>query len=942
MAKEKGFYQEAGLDVTLQAYRDGLNTVDAVLSGDSTFGIGRAALIAQYAEGKEISLLAAIYQSSPHILMALASSNINSLSDFEGKRVMMHHDAFETASIDAMILSGKIDKEKLHYVKYTYNLDSLINGDVDLYAGYISNEPYLLKERGVKYKLFYPAEYGFDFYEDILFTSQKNVRLNEEMVEKFKEASLKGWRYAFNHIEESVDVILKKYNRQHKSKNALLQEAKILKKLAYYKDRMLGEIKKEKLQRIYDVYHLMGLVTKSANLDSLIFTYNQFTKEEREYLKRKKEIKICVLPDSRPYSAIEDGKYVGVGAQILELTKKEIEIKYTLVPTSSWVESLKKGENRECDLLPIAAKTPSREYFFNFTTPYHREPLVIVTKNDKSYIIDFETELDKTFSIVQGHSFIELLKRKYPSVHLVEVKNTQEGLDGVVRGKYYGHIDVLLGAAYALKNMRSSNLQIAGQFDKKVAVSFAVRKDDAMLFSIFEKLALSLKPSQLQSILNKWVQINYTQEVHFKYLNEVVILFTFILLLFLLKHYILNKKNEKLQMLQSEILKINRTLEERIAHAVADLEKAQEIAKIGSWVFEVQSKKLECSKETYRIFGLEMDANIEDTYAFFISRFHPEDRERVVAEYEESLKEQQSEHSAEHRLLLDDGSVKYVIEKTKTDFDAHGEAVISYGTIQDITESVLIKEEIRRRDNYLLQKSRLVQLGEMLSMIAHQWKQPLSAIAATQMMIKSTVELEKYNLADKGERKAFIKFLDERLDKIELYVKNLSKTIQNFSNFYKPHTKASSLNFDMVITKSFTLIDESLKAKNIVVDFDLNANVTLSLHENEFMQVILNIITNAKDQLCEKEIKNPNIEIRSFYDAKEVFLEIEDNAGGIADEDIGRVFDPYFSTKLEKNGTGLGLYMSKMIINEYHSGILEVENGKDGAIFRIKMKREEV
>lgn len=124
---------------------------------------------------------------------------------------------------------------------------------------------------------------------------------------------------------------------------------------------------------------------------------NFLTKEEIKYLKNKKEIKICVLPNSLPYSAIENGEYVGIGSEILKLTKKNIDISYKLVDTVTWIESFKKGKNKECDLLPIASKTPSREYFFNFTTPYHYEPLVIVTDKDKNFIVEFKTVIDKTF-----------------------------------------------------------------------------------------------------------------------------------------------------------------------------------------------------------------------------------------------------------------------------------------------------------------------------------------------------------------------------------------------------------------------------------------------------------------------------------------------------------------------------------------------------------------
>jgi len=938
MAKEKGFYKEKGLELTIQPYKRGVNTLEAVLEGRSTFGIGRSSLISASSHGKKISLIAAIYQSSPLVMIALKSSNIQTLSDFKGKKLMMTRDAIETASLDAMIMSANVDRNTLKYLHHSFDINSLISGKTDLYAGYISNEPYILQKKGIEYKLFYPQEYGFDFYEDILFTSQENVKKDPQQVKDFKEASLKGWAYAFEHIDESVEFIYKHYNSQKKSKKLLLEEARELKKLAYYQTSELGELDVNKLQRIYDVYRLMGLVKNPLDLEDLIFSDNKFTKEERAYLKKKGAIKICVLPNSKPYSAIVDGEYVGVGSQILSLTQKELDIEYQLVPTSSWMESLKKGINKECDLLPIAAETPSRKHFFNFTTPYYDEALVVVTKKDKNYIIDFKTVLDKTFSIVKGHSFIEELQIKYPSIKLEQVAKTEDGLRGVQEGKYYGHIDVLIGAAYGIKAMDGNSLQISGQFDKKIEVSFAVRKDDPILFTIFEKLSNSLKPSQLQNILNEWVKINYTHGIHFKYVVEGVIFFLFLILLFLFKTYILNKKNEKLESLQQEIMEINENLETRVAQAVSDLEKAQSIAKMGSWILEVKTLHLKWSKETYRIF--EVDTHqVKNLYQSCIDKLHPDDRDSMITSYQNALSAGKN-YESKHRLLMDDGRIKYVLEKCETQYDADGKGIISYGTVQDITESVLLQEDIQKKDAYLLQQSRLAQMGEMLSMIAHQWKQPLSAISSTQITLKTTIELEKYNLADEKERKDFLHFLDVRLDKIALYVQNLSKIIKDFSNFYKPHNEAKLVSVDTVIMSAYELIQETLSSSEIEMVFDLEANSFIYMHENEFMQVLLNIITNAKEQLIDKGIQSPTIILRSFVENENIVIEVEDNAGGIESETIDKIFDPYFSTKLAKNGTGLGLYMSKIIINEYHKGDLSATNCVGGALFKITIPRE--
>ena len=937
MAKEKGFYTKAGLNVEIKEFAYGNNVVKDVLESKSEYGVGRSSLIKFRTEGKKIVLLSAIFQSSPIVLIALKSSNINTISDFEGKKFMMTETLVETASIHAMITSAKVDENSFTKKKHNFDLQELIDSKVDLYAGYVSNEPFILKQKNIPYKLFYPSENGFDFYSDILFTSEKELEKHPLRVKKFRDASLEGWKYAFEHIEESAQLIYKKYNPHNKSLDALRFEAEELKKLALKDGVKLGEINTNKLERIYDVYKLMGLTKSSLDTDEFLYKETIFSKEEREYLRDKKEIKICVHPNSKPYSAIENGKYIGIGSQILELVKKEIEIPYKLVDTSSWMDSILKGKNRECDLLPIATKTPSREHFFKFTTPYHSEPLVVVTNDDKNYIVDFEAVLNHTFSIVKGHAYIKELKNKYPNIKLKLVDTTQSGLLGVKDLKYYGHIDVLMGAAYGMKKIPHNNFQISGQFPAKIDVSFGIRKDDKILYDIFEKIALNLKPSDLQNMIDDWVLINYHQEKNFIYLYETFLFILFISIIFFLRQNILKKKNSELELLQDKLKAANKNLALRVSEATYELERAQEVAKIGSWIFNNREGSLKWSKETYNIFGLEQ--GVEYLHADFIQRIHPDDKEKVEDAYRVSLAEKKG-YSIEHRILMDDGSIKYILETCETTFDEEGRALISHGTAQDITSSVMAKLELKKKDAFMLQQSRLAQMGEMLSMIAHQWKQPLTAIGTIGIALKAILELEKYDLNDAAQRKDFLDYLETRLDKIALYVQNLSQTITDFSDFYKPNKQAILLDVNDVIDKAYSLVEDKMKSSMIEVEFNLELNSKIMMHENEFMQVILNIINNASEQLIQNKISSPKIIISDFMKEQRLHITIEDNAGGIDESIMDEIFEPYSSTKLEKNGTGLGLYMSKTIIKDYHNGDIYAKNNDLGAIFTIVLDKQ--
>ena len=414
--------------------------------------------------------------------------------------------------------------------------------------------------------------------------------------------------------------------------------------------------------------------------------------------------------------------------------------------------------------------------------------------------------------------------------------------------------------------------------------------------------------------------VNHIHSEHFwEFLLSILFSIIFI---FVIGHYILKKKNNQ--------------LEAKVAEVIYDLEKAQSVAKIGSWVYDLKNNKLRWSKEIYSMF--EVDIGDDNLYEKFINRVHPDDRETLEEAYRLSLKNQTG-YSLEHRLLMDDGSIKYVLENCVSSFEEDGIPKVSRGTVQDITEATLIKIELKEKDAYMFQQARLAQMGEMLSMIAHQWRQPLAAISSNNISIKTVLELEVYNLKDDKEQKDFLNFVYGSLHKTTTYLQNLSNTITNFSNFYKPNREFTSENVDAVILKAYNLVADSLSSEEIEVEFKLESNNEFMMHENEFMQVILNIIYNAKDQLIQNSIENPIIRIDSSFINNELCINIADNAGGIGEENIDKIFDPYYSTKLEKNGTGLGLYMSKIIIKDYHGGDIYAKNSNNGAIFTIRIKK---
>jgi len=242
--------------------------------------------------------------------------------------------------------------------------------------------------------------------------------------------------------------------------------------------------------------------------------------------------------------------------------------------------------------------------------------------------------------------------------------------------------------------------------------------------------------------------------------------------------------------------------------------------------------------------------------------------------------------------------------------------------LQKIVEEKV--KEVRNKDKILMQQSKMAAMGEMIGAIAHQWRQPLNSLALNIQMLE--------HLKDEMDEQQLKEFIQKNMQTIKF----MSNTIDDFRNFFRKDKTKVIFDIKDTIEKTLNLQKAQLENRHIKLITNLE-NAKVKGFKNEFMQVILNLISNARDVIEEKKIQNPVIEISSFVKDGYVYVTVKDNAGGIPDEIKDRIFEPYFTTKEEGKGTGLGLYMSKEII-ERMDGSIEVENEKDGAKFIIKLK----
>ncbi len=236
-------------------------------------------------------------------------------------------------------------------------------------------------------------------------------------------------------------------------------------------------------------------------------------------------------------------------------------------------------------------------------------------------------------------------------------------------------------------------------------------------------------------------------------------------------------------------------------------------------------------------------------------------------------------------------------------------------------------EELARQEQLLIRQGRLAAMGEMIGNIAHQWRQPLNTLA---LIVQELPRYYERNLLDKG-------YLDASVTRAMQVINYMSKTIDGFRNFFGPDKEKEPFRASEVLSRTIAIVEAAFNELNLKIEVSADPEIVIVGSPNEFSQVILNILMNAKDAILERKILNPKVAVRLFREQEKSVLTIADNAGGISPEIIEKIFDPYFTTKEPDKGTGIGLFMSKTIIEKNLNGTLSVHNTAEGAEFRIEV-----
>ena len=543
IAKEKGFYKDVNIDIDIKEYSNNFDITKEVLTKESIYGIRKSSLIIDKFNGNNIVLLSSIFQNSPLILITLKESNLTTPKDLKNKKVMITDDAKNSASIRAMLLSQGLNLNQIKFVTHTYNLDDLINKNVDAIACYLSNEPFILKNKNIEFNIINPQDYNFDFYEGILFTSENEVKNNPNRVQNFNLASLKGWEYAFNNIEESAKIIYEKYNTQNKSLESLIYEANVLKELAKFDDGLLGDISIEKINNLKKFYTILGIDEKNKPFknETIIFDDTKIilTEKEEEYLKNN-HFTLMFSDDKIPYSFKINNEIKGFEIDFWNLISKKLSKPFNL-------EEFIKNKS-----LNIFSETIKMKFIYTYEKPLENSflhtnlitqiPIAIATNENENYIDDISKFNNSKIGVLSSLNIIKKLKKEFPYINFIEINDTTTGIYKLKNKEIFAYIDDLYTLTNEINKNKIFKLKINSEIDHKLNVYLETNKENEILIKIINKAILNMSKKEKELILNSYQQIIYKN--HIDYIDVMKFVGPLILLLLIFLFFNLKLKNE--------------------------------------------------------------------------------------------------------------------------------------------------------------------------------------------------------------------------------------------------------------------------------------------------------------------------------------------------------------------------------------------------------------
>jgi polar amino acid transport system substrate-binding protein len=515
-AKEKGYYAGAGLDVE---FREGLpqsTPVTEVLEGRADFGVWVSSLILERLNGKPVVMLANYFKHSP--LVIIAAPSIRMPSQLLGKKIMGPVEDGEIAEISWLLKANGVGVDSVEWIPHTYDPMDIAEGRADAMTAYITNQPFALDKKGISYNILDPANYGADFYGDNLFTSEHQVQENPEITWKFVEASSRGWKYALNHPDEIINLILEKYSKNI-PRDKLLFEARGTREMIQPDVFAVGAIDEVRIRRIADKFVELGMVDKGYTLSGFIYGLTDrspvtegsipLTEKERLFVRTHPVIRVSNEFNWPPFDFVVSGEPRGFGIELMNMIAARTGLNVEYVNGYTWDELLTMFFKGEIDIIHSISRTPEREKKALFTNPYYHSKNVLVLRRDTADIQVLKDLEGKIIALPKGWSSIDFFKKNYPDIHIIEVENSRQALEYVDQGKVQATVEQEGIVSYFINKFGFRDLKISSWLEDAAlqdtsSLHFAVRKERPALHGILAKGLATVTPGEMLNLRNKW------------------------------------------------------------------------------------------------------------------------------------------------------------------------------------------------------------------------------------------------------------------------------------------------------------------------------------------------------------------------------------------------------------------------------------------------------
>jgi PAS domain S-box-containing protein len=719
---------------------------------------------------------------------------------------------------------------------------------------------------------------------------------------------------------------------------------------------------------------------------------------ERAYLAEKGVIKFCVEPDWLPYVRINERQQTeGIVADTMALMQQRLGLKFELLPTRTWSESLLALRQRRCDVLPMATNIPSRHDAMTFSRPTMVEPLVIATHAREFFVKDTAAIGSRKIGITKGFSFAEQLRALYPAIQIADVDNARDGLERVRKGELWGYVDAMGGIGYVLQKHSMMDLKIAGRLEANVESSIASRSDEPLLAGIMQKAADSVSEEERRAIANRWVSVRFEQGFDYglmwRVMGAVGGLGGLAVGVVLFWNRRLAKINKALDLAQTSLRQTSNELEIIFQNAGIGI------------AYSKDRRLLRVNKALADMLGYQQSELVGQATRMFYPNQAVYDK--VGLAYAAIAKGEV--FRIEVMLKRADGS-EVLCEQAGSMVDAADPEKGTIWTLQDVTE-------LRRTQLQLIQSEKLATLGQLVASVAHEINSPIGAVKSSGEQIAEALDElldgipALYERLDAAQRQLFRRLithsrqLDKLLSSREERVLNRALTQQLLElGFAEPHGLAARLagrllqlraeaevvaylpllrhperdfilsvacstaavvgataNINLAVgrvakivfaLKSFARLDPS--AEKRAVQLADTIEMVLTIYQHQIKQVcelqrhyealppllcyadeLNQVWTNLIHNALQAMGNKGVLRISIRQEGEQAVVAISDSGCGIPEAILGRIFDPFFTTKPVGEGSGLGLDIVKKIVDK-HGGRIEVQSEVGaGATFSV-------